>query len=125
MDIRVKRILDRPEITDGFRVYVERKWPLGLPVDEAEVDVWLKDLAPSEGLHSWFSDKPERWAEFERGYFEELDGKFEHVRKVLDEAMEGTVTLLHDSGDSDYNPAVAVRDYIEAKKDLLVGKSAA
>src|SRR3990172_13218099 len=111
MDIRVKRILDRPEITDGFRVYVERKWPLGLPVDEAEVDVWLKDLAPSEGLHSWFSDKPERWAEFERGYFEELDGKFEHVRKVLDEAMEGTVTLLHDSGDSDYNPAVAVRDY--------------
>ena len=111
--------------SDGYRILVERKWPTGLTRDDAGVDLWLKDIAPSEGSEAWYSGKPERWGEFECGYFAELDGKFELVRQILDRARKGNVTLLYISGDEARNNAAAILNYIEAKKDELTAREAA
>jgi uncharacterized protein YeaO (DUF488 family) len=125
MNIKIKNITQKPEPADGYRIYVERNWPLGVDRGEAEVHAWLKDIAPSEGAYYWFSGKPERWGEFECGYFAELDDKYDHVMKVVDKAQSGTVTLLHGESDNRFNSAAALRDYIEMKKEMLLTRTAA
>ena len=125
MAIGLRKLGGDAPASDGYRILVERKWPTGLTRDDARVDLWLKDIAPSEGSEAWYSGKPERWGEFECGYFAELDGKFELVRQILDRARKGNVTLLYISGDEARNNAAAIRDYIEAKKDELTAKEAA
>ncbi|MGA2192361.1 MAG: DUF488 family protein [Nitrospirota bacterium] len=120
MKFKVKSIHDRPEKSDGFRVYVERRWPEGLKKEDADVSLWLKEASPSEGSYSWFSGKAERWGEFECGYFGELDGKVKHLYRVLEESQSGPVTLLYGSGGSEFNIAVALRDYLELKGPQLV-----
>lgn len=125
MTIKIKKITDKPETSDGYRIYVEKKWPLGLAREEAAVHLWLRDVAPGEGADSWFSGRQDRWGEFECGYLAELEQKIDHVNKVINNALIGTVTLLHDAEDDRYNSAVAIRDYIELKKDMLLTKAAA
>ncbi len=70
--IKIKRVYDEPDVSDGFRMLVDRLWPRGLSKERAKVDMWLKDIAPSEALRKWFAHDPEKWSEFKRRYFEEL-----------------------------------------------------
>ena len=125
MDIKIKKMEENLHETDGYRIYVERNWPKNIEHEEGCIDLWLKDIAPGEGGQAWFSGKPERWGEFECGYFAELDEKTDQLRKILEKAEQGPVTLLYDRGSGEYNAAVAIRDYIEMHKDLLGGKLAA
>ncbi len=125
MYIKIKKMEDNLDETDGYRVYVERHWPKNIEHEEGFIDLWLKDIAPGEGGQLWFSGKPERWGEFECGYFAELDEKTDQLSKILEKAERGLVTLLYDRGSYEYNAAVAIRDYIEMHKDTLIGKVAA
>ena len=72
--IKVKRVYEPPSEDDGVRVLVDRLWPRGLSRESAKVDLWLRDVAPSDELRRWFGHNPSKWDEFKRRYFEELRG---------------------------------------------------
>ena len=72
MNIRIKRAYEEPGGEDGTRILVDRLWPRGLTKEEASVDLWLKDVAPSTELRKWFAHDPTKWAEFRSRYHEEL-----------------------------------------------------
>jgi len=107
--IKVKRVYDKPEPDDGIRVLVDRFWQRGVSKDK--VDVWLRDLAPSDELRRWFNHDPSKWAEFKERYFRELSSN--PKVKVLLELIKKSenVTLLY-AAKSPYNNAEALREYI-------------
>ena len=112
--IRVKRVYEPPSRADGMRVLVDRLWPRGLSKAAAHVDAWLKDLAPSAALRTWFGHDPARWAEFRRRYRRELAAT--DARSQLRELADGhALTLLFAAKDPDHNNAVALRDYLARK----------
>ena len=111
--IKLKRIYDKRNSTDGARYLVERLWPRGIKKTELHLDDWLKDVAPSTELRKWFSHDPKKWEQFRRKYFVELDRAPEVCQPLLQAARKGTVTLLYSSHDAEHNNAVALKDYIE------------
>jgi uncharacterized protein YeaO (DUF488 family) len=114
MVLKIKRIYEQPTEDDGFRILVDRLWPRGLSKDKANVDLWLKDIAPSTELRKWFDHKEERWDEFKKRYFDELEKKTEFVDTVREKAGKGSVTLLYSAKNEKINNAVALVEYIEA-----------
>ena len=110
----VKRVYEPTEASDGTRVLVDRIWPRGLTKEHASVDVWLKDIAPSAGLRTWFGHDPNRWREFHKRYFEELCANHAAVERLTDLVSTGKVTLLFGAHDTERNNAVALADYLAA-----------
>ena len=110
----VKRVYEPPEASDGTRVLVDRICPRGLTKEHASVDVWLKDIAPSGGLRTWFGHDPSRWREFHKRYFEELRTSHAAVDHLTDLLSAGKVTLLFGAHDTERNNAVALADYLAA-----------
>jgi len=107
--VRVKRIYDPPKKDDGVRVLVDRLWPRGLAKDKARIDLWLRDIAPSDALRKWFAHDPNRWAAFQKKYREELKAKKELLRQIKRlEKGSGVVTLLYGARDEKHNQAVAL-----------------
>jgi len=111
--IRTKRIYEEPSADDGLRVLVDRLWPRGISKEEARIDRWEKDLAPTTELRRWFGHDPAKWEEFLRRYRAELEGKEEALARLRGEANDGTVTLLYAARDEEHNNAVALKQYIE------------
>jgi uncharacterized protein YeaO (DUF488 family) len=112
-EIKIKRAYDDPARSDGSRVLVDRVWPRGIAKDELRLDLWLKDLAPSTGLRKWFGHDPAKWDVFKERYFRELDGQPGAVERILEEGRAGKVTLLFGAKNTQYNNAVALREYLE------------
>lgn len=112
--VRVARVYDDPGARDGTRVLVDRLWPRGLRKDQAHVDVWLKEVAPSKELRTWYAHDPEKRDEFARRYHEEL-GDEEHA-SALDELRgllaEGPVTLLTATKDVSLSQAVVLAEHL-------------
>ncbi len=115
MSIRIKRVYEPPAVEDGFRVLIDHLWPRGVKKEVAAVDEWLKEIAPSTGLRKWFSHDPEKWKEFKRRYFSELDEKREIVAKLAKKAEMKTVTLVFSSKEERFNNAVALKEYLERR----------
>jgi len=113
--LRIKRIYEEPSTDDGTRVLVDRLWPRGVSKEEAKIDRWEKDLAPTGELRKWFGHDPAKWEEFLRRYRAELVGKEELLTQLRQEATDGTVTLLYAAKDEEHNNAVALKRYIEEK----------
>lgn len=113
--IRIKRVYDPPDRSDGRRILVERLWPRGMKKSALELDEWCKDVAPSTDLRKWFGHKPERWEEFRRRYVQELRANEPAWSPILDAARHGTVTLLYSAHDVERNSAVVLREYLEGK----------
>ena len=111
--IQIKRVYDPAASSDGFRMLVERLWPRGMKKENAKLDAWLKDVAPSTELRKWFSHDPAKWSEFQRRYGAELDQHPEAWQPILDAAKKGKVTLLFSSHDADHNNVVALKKYLE------------
>ena len=111
--VKTKRVYDDPAQDDGFRILVDRLWPRGLRKDEAAIDLWLKDVAPSDKLRKWFKHDRTKWDEFKRRYFKELGDREEAVDAVVDKASQGTVTLLFGAKDESRNNAAALQEFIE------------
>jgi uncharacterized protein YeaO (DUF488 family) len=110
--IKIKRIYDKPEKSDGFRILVDRLWPRGMTKAEAKVDLWLKDVGPSTELRHWFGHDPAKWKEFERRYTKELDKKWDLIAAICEHEKKGTVTLLYGAKDQRFNNAVSLQEYI-------------
>ena len=111
--IKIKRVYDKPKKDDGFRILVDRLWPRGLSKDKAKVDLWLKDIGPSDKLRKWFSHKEERWLEFKKRYEEELKEKGELIKKIKELQRDNTVVLLFGAKDKERNNAVVLKEFIE------------
>lgn len=113
--IKVKRVYDPPSEQYGFRVLVDQLWPRGMRKEDAALDRWMKEVAPSRELRQWFGHDPEKWAEFKERYFEELDAHPEAWAPLVEAAGRGTITLLYSAREREYNNAVALRAYLESK----------
>ena len=111
----IKRIYEPSAPTDGVRVLVDRMWPRGLSKKRAAIDIWLKDVAPSAALRTWFGHDPERWRVFRERYFRELGANADEVRRLVDLASEGKVTLLFGAHDTEHNNAVALAEYLSSR----------
>jgi len=113
MAIRLKRAYDKPAKSDGYRVMVDRIWPRGVSKDKADLDEWMKNIAPSTKLRKWFGHDRERWQEFKKRYFEELDAHSEDIDSLRKKAEQGRLTLVFGAKDEEHNNAVALKEYLE------------
>jgi uncharacterized protein YeaO (DUF488 family) len=109
--IRLRRVYDPPSPEDGLRILVDRLWPRGLSKAEAALDRWMKDIAPSTELRTWFGHDPDRWPEFRRRYTAELQQNA-GVDELRELARQGRVTLLFGARDTEHNDAVVLRDVL-------------
>ncbi|PDT84680.1 DUF488 domain-containing protein [Sinorhizobium sp. BJ1] len=116
--LKLKRVYEAPEASDGTRILVDRLWPRGMAKDKARIDLWLKDIAPSDALRKRFHGKPEDWDAFCDAYAEELEG--EAAQASLEELREqlrgGPVTLLYAARDESHNNAVALKAWLEKNR---------
>jgi uncharacterized protein YeaO (DUF488 family) len=111
--VQIKRIYEDPALDDGKRVLVDRLWPRGVTKDRANLDLWLKEIAPSAQLRIWFGHKPDRFAEFGKRYQQELahNPALAALKTLI--AKEPKVTLLYAAKDSQINHAVVLQRYLE------------
>jgi uncharacterized protein YeaO (DUF488 family) len=114
MNITTKRVYDEPDPQDGKRILVDRLWPRGLSKEKANVDAWLKAVAPSNELRKWYQHDPQKWAAFKKRYFAELDANEEAVNELIDHVNAEKVTFLYSTKETQYNNAVALKEYVEA-----------
>ncbi len=114
--LKVKRVYEAPAKEDGFRILVDRLWPRGLTKEKAKVDLWLKQISPSNELRKWYQHDPEKWPEFKRRYYSELKDKKESLDVILSRAKKGTVTLLFSSKEEKINNAQALKEYLEKRR---------
>ncbi len=116
--LAVKRVYDKPEAGDGTRILVDRLWPRGIAKDKAGIDLWLRDIAPSDALRKRFHGKPDDWEAFCAAYDSELQGAAAQAaaRDLLDRLRRGPVTLLYAARDERRNNAVALKAWLERNK---------
>lgn len=110
--IHIKRAYGPHQEEDGYRVLVDRLWPRGLKKEDAAVDEWAKDLAPSNELRKWFGHDPALWAEFQRKYKAELKnnpavGSFVNMHK-----NKKRITLIYSAKDEKHNQAMVLQEYL-------------
>lgn len=115
--VRIKRVYEEPSRDDGYRVLVDRLWPRGVKKEDAALDEWAKDLAPSDDLRKRFAHHHERWDEFRDLYFRELEESPERVAELRARARSGAVTLVYAARDEERNNASALREYLERSGD--------
>jgi len=112
--IKIKRIYETPAKEDGFRILVDMLWPRGLTKEKAKVDLWLKEIAPSNDLRKWFAHDPEKWKEFKNRYEKELKDKQDLLRKIKQmEKEKGVVTILYSTKEIEFNNAVALSGFLK------------
>jgi uncharacterized protein YeaO (DUF488 family) len=112
--VKTKRIYAAPEAADGYRILVDRVWARGVSKEKAHVDLWMKDIAPSDQLRKWFGHDPERWVAFQQRYREELKTKRDLINQLRDfEKKHLTVTLIYSARDEQRNQAVVLRAFLE------------
>ncbi len=111
--IKLKRVYDKYSSEDGFRILVDRLWPRGVSKEKAHIDLWLKEIAPSDELRKWFSHDPERWEEFAKRYFRELKDHSDVVRGLKDILRKNkTVTFVYSAKDKERNNAITLNEFL-------------
>ncbi len=117
--LKIKRIFESPEEEDGFRLLIDKSWPEGLSKEEAKVDLWLKEIAPTKDIDEWSEDNPTRFDEFKEKYRDELRKKKTLIKIIRDtEKEKGTVTFLYSTLNREHNAAAVLRDKLRGYKTL-------
>jgi uncharacterized protein YeaO (DUF488 family) len=112
--IKTKRVYEPLSKEDGYRILVDRLWPRGLTKEKANIDLWLKEIAPSDKLRKWFCHDPDKWKEFKNRYETELANKQELLRNILQlEKERGVVTLLYSTKEPERNNAIALQGFLQ------------
>lgn len=112
MDILIKRIYDDAAKNDGTRILVDRIWPRGVSKEEAQLDEWMKEIAPSSELRKWFGHKDDRFQEFSKKYETELKNNSELVKELQDKAEKKRLTLLYGAKNAKHNQAVVLKKFL-------------
>ncbi len=107
MDVKVKRIYEEPARSDGFRVLVDRVWPRGVSKEDAALDLWAKELAPSTELRKWYGHRPELFDDFRARYLQELEEHRERLEALVQQAGK-RITVLTATKDVDRSNAAVV-----------------
>jgi uncharacterized protein YeaO (DUF488 family) len=123
--INLKRVYEKPAKDDGLRILVDRLWPRGVTKLAAHADLWLKDVAPSPALRTWFGHDPARWDEFRQRYFDELKQHADAVAQLRALIAEQTVTFVYAAKDSEHTHALALKDFVQRKPKRAAAKSKA
>lgn len=111
--IQLKRIYDPSKKEDGLRVLVDRLWPRGVSKEKAKLDLWMKEIAPSDSLRKWFGHEPDKWDEFQSRYKKELEEKKELLQELrLLEQKHKIITLLFAAKDTKHNNAVVIQSLL-------------
>jgi len=111
--IKLKRIYDRYDKEDGYRVLVDRLWPRGISKEKAHLDLWLKEIAPSTELRKWFGHDAEKWQDFKKKYNKELDDKKDLVAQLKElKEKHKQITLLYGARDTEHNEAVILLEML-------------
>ncbi|MDQ6901514.1 MAG: DUF488 domain-containing protein [Bacteroidota bacterium] len=114
-ELRIKRVYEPSESNDGFRILVDRLWPRGMNKEKAHIDIWLKEIAPSNDLRKWFNHEPGKWKEFVEKYHEELR-RSEPVNEIMKLIKKHKiVTLLYAASDTKKNNALALQGFLQNK----------
>lgn len=112
--LTIKRVYEQKAAGDGFRILVDRLWPRGLSKEKAGVDVWLKDIAPSDLLRKWFGHDPKKWSEFAKKYEAEIAKNTESLATLKQLVKEHkTVTLVYGAKDTEHNQAVVLQHVLK------------
>lgn len=113
MTVTIKRVYEVYSKADGFRVLVDRLWPRGIKKEDAHIDLWLKEVAPSTELRKWFGHAPEKWETFKTAYLAALKGgaAFEELKTVV--KQHATVTLVYAAKDEKHNNAVVLQQLLK------------
>ncbi|ADZ10139.1 protein of unknown function DUF488 [Methanobacterium lacus] len=110
---KLKRIYEEPEEEDGYRVLVDRLWPRGVSKERANLDGWIKDIAPSNELRKWYNHELDKWPEFKTRYLNELNEKKDLLKQLKTMAKSHEkVTLLYSAKDEDHNNAVVLGELL-------------
>jgi uncharacterized protein YeaO (DUF488 family) len=113
--LQLKRAYEPAEPEDGTRILIDRLWPRGVSKEEAALDDWMKDIAPSTELRKWFGHDPARWPEFQRRYRDELRQHGQELDRIRALARTQTVTLVYSAHDEEHNDAVVLKDVLEGR----------
>lgn len=113
-DIKVKRVYEASDPSDGLRVLVDRVWPRGMTKEKAAIDLWAKDVAPTTVLRKWFSHDPAKWDEFQKRYTDELRSNPNAMHEFLKDTDVKAMTLLYGAKDEQHNQAIVLQDYIKS-----------
>jgi uncharacterized protein YeaO (DUF488 family) len=120
--IQVKRIYDSPDSADGTRVLVDRLWPRGVSKQRAKLALWLKEVAPTPSLRTWFDHDPARWEEFARRYRAELAANATAVARLGELLEHGPVTLLYAAHDTEHNHALVLGQFMRERRRRAGGE---
>jgi uncharacterized protein YeaO (DUF488 family) len=116
MTIKVKRVYAEPSPEDGYRVLVDRLWPRGLTKEAADVDLWVRDVAPTTELRTWYGHQPGKWPEFQERYNRELAERAELLDLLRDiERHRKTLTLLFAARDEERNEAQVLAKVLKSR----------
>ncbi len=115
MKIKIKRVYEPSAKEDGMRILVDRLWPRGLTKQKANVDLWLKEIAPSTELRKWFGHDPEKWEGFQKRYRRELKKNKEAISILKEKMKEQPITLLYGAKDEEHNEALVLLNYLGMK----------
>jgi len=113
--VKIKRIYEQPEKADGLRILVDRLWPRGVKKESAELDSWMKEVAPTPDLRKWFNHEPAKWDEFKARYIHELKHN-EALDALLEKVKDHkVVTLLYAAKDEHYNHAAVLHHFLKSQ----------
>ena len=112
MKIQLKRVYEAPQESDGVRILVDRLWPRGITKEAAQIDLWAKEIAPSNELRKWYEHDPKKWAEFKRRYYAELESSDAPLDVVRKHVEAGPVTLVFSSRETELNNAAALKELL-------------
>jgi uncharacterized protein YeaO (DUF488 family) len=124
MTVALKRVYEEPAPLDGARVLVDRLWPRGLTKEDAALDAWLKDLAPSDELRKWYHAHPQQWSKFRQRYLKELCNESAHaaLQKLYElKEKRRRLTLLYASRNEEHNNAVVLKQLVEGDRKPPTG----
>lgn len=113
--ILIKRVYEEYSPTDGKRILIDRLWPRGISKEEAKLDLWLKEIAPSTELRQWFGHDPAKWGEFKKRYISEIKSNTQALSRLEELVKKGNVTLVYGAKDEEHNDAVVLKEYLEHK----------
>ncbi|HLV01585.1 MAG TPA: DUF488 family protein [Acidobacteriota bacterium] len=116
MKITISRIYEDQQRDRAFRVLVDRLWPRGIRKENAFVDLWAREMAPSDSLRKWFHQNREEWDEFRKRYLQELNEKEPDLSEVLGTLKRHEhIKLLYSSRETDRNNATVLKEWLEQK----------
>ena len=116
--LRVKRAYEPASRLDGYRILIDRLWPRGVSKENAAIDEWMKEVAPSAELRRWFGHDPAKWREFRRRYRRELQAREHLLRGIATLASRRRVTLVYGARDEEHNDAVVLAELVRARTKL-------